>query len=585
MSALNKTVLPAPFGPRIAQRRAARHAEAQIREDAGAAESNQQMTDFENIFRVLHEVLPPLAGCLPDRARIVRDHKRRTIRPAPDRISCGVDRNEARVARRGGAVAGWKVPLARRDLALPSAGVSSSILIAKALEQRHVPAKILQVGDIPRTKSGKLIELAVRDRARPAGQKRRGARQPRSPGVFSRSRGTDRFSLARPKARELHSPESGILNSGGGCVMQSMVLAGVAIVVAGASLHAQAGGGSAMRHSRFLGRSAREFVWGASLPTCGRPDRGPRRAAADIPARPISGQTARGVAARRAERSSQSVSGRRRLGTVARRQEVGLDGERGHCTRRHDLGDRPMRRFRSGRHDLRRTKREHRSGLSIRCVRQAAEELGRGNVRQPAQVDRRQETDTCGWPTTAATRSSSSRQDGKVLMTLGKKGVAGAGLDEFDAPTEVGDRAKRRHLRRRRPHRRRHGRRQRAHREVQQGRQVHQDLGQERDGPRRVRRDPYPGLRFERAAVCRRSSEQPNPDLRPGRQVHRAVVPVRPAERHLHRPDRPTRSMSPTRSRGTLEPTPDNSASRRPVMPSTRARNAASESEALAMVR
>ncbi len=27
--------------------------------------------------------------------------------------------------------------------------------------------------------------------------------------------------------------------------------------------------------------------------------------------------------------------------------------------------------------------------------------------------------------------------DGKVLMTLGKKGVAGAGIDEFDAPTEV----------------------------------------------------------------------------------------------------------------------------------------------------
>jgi len=28
---------------------------------------------------------------------------------------------------------------------------------------RHVPAKILQVGDIPRTKSGKIVELAVRD--------------------------------------------------------------------------------------------------------------------------------------------------------------------------------------------------------------------------------------------------------------------------------------------------------------------------------------------------------------------------------------------------------------------------------------
>ena len=28
---------------------------------------------------------------------------------------------------------------------------------------RHVPAKILAVGDIPRTKSGKIAELAVRD--------------------------------------------------------------------------------------------------------------------------------------------------------------------------------------------------------------------------------------------------------------------------------------------------------------------------------------------------------------------------------------------------------------------------------------
>jgi acetoacetyl-CoA synthetase len=28
---------------------------------------------------------------------------------------------------------------------------------------RHVPARILQVGDIPRTKSGKIVELAVRE--------------------------------------------------------------------------------------------------------------------------------------------------------------------------------------------------------------------------------------------------------------------------------------------------------------------------------------------------------------------------------------------------------------------------------------
>src|SRR6202795_1173862 len=29
--------------------------------------------------------------------------------------------------------------------------------------RRHVPAKIVQVGDIPRTKSGKIVELAVRN--------------------------------------------------------------------------------------------------------------------------------------------------------------------------------------------------------------------------------------------------------------------------------------------------------------------------------------------------------------------------------------------------------------------------------------
>ena len=28
---------------------------------------------------------------------------------------------------------------------------------------RHVPAKVIQVSDIPRTKSGKIVELAVRD--------------------------------------------------------------------------------------------------------------------------------------------------------------------------------------------------------------------------------------------------------------------------------------------------------------------------------------------------------------------------------------------------------------------------------------
>ena len=46
---------------------------------------------------------------------------------------------------------------------------------------RHVPARIVQVSEIPRTKSGKIVELAVRDvRARPRRQESRGAREPRS---------------------------------------------------------------------------------------------------------------------------------------------------------------------------------------------------------------------------------------------------------------------------------------------------------------------------------------------------------------------------------------------------------------------
>ena len=35
--------------------------------------------------------------------------------------------------------------------------------IRRNASPRHVPARILQVADIPRTKSGKIVELAVRD--------------------------------------------------------------------------------------------------------------------------------------------------------------------------------------------------------------------------------------------------------------------------------------------------------------------------------------------------------------------------------------------------------------------------------------
>ena len=51
---------------------------------------------------------------------------------------------------------------------------SADIIRANATP-RHVPAKILAVTDIPRTKSGKIVELAVREviHGRPVEERRR----------------------------------------------------------------------------------------------------------------------------------------------------------------------------------------------------------------------------------------------------------------------------------------------------------------------------------------------------------------------------------------------------------------------------
>ena len=45
----------------------------------------------------------------------------------------------------------------------PSSSAGSSSAIRANTSPRHVPARILQVADIPRTRSGKITELAVRD--------------------------------------------------------------------------------------------------------------------------------------------------------------------------------------------------------------------------------------------------------------------------------------------------------------------------------------------------------------------------------------------------------------------------------------
>ena len=129
-------------------------------------------------------------------------------------------------------------------------------------------------------------------------------------------------------------------------------------------------------------------------------------------------------------------------------------------------------------------------------------------------------------------------QDGKVLLTLGKKGVAGAGLDEFDAPTDVavadnGDifvadghsgggtaTGNARIMK------------------FDKNGKFLKTWGKKGMGPGEFDVPAHAGVRFARPAVRRRSSEQPHPDLRSGRQVHRPMVPVRPAERHLHRQER-----------------------------------------------
>ena len=86
---------------------------------------------------------------------------------------------------------------------------------------------------------------------------------------------------------------------------------------------------------------------------------------------------------------------------------------------------------------------------------QAAEELWRGTVCLQSRVHRRWRRETCGRPTSTIRRRSSAcppgtrhgvimgqevlklSPEGKILMMLGKQGVAGTGPDAFDRPTSV----------------------------------------------------------------------------------------------------------------------------------------------------
>src|SRR5580692_5809519 len=120
--------------------------------------------------------------------------------------------------------------------------------------------------------------------------------------------------------------------------------------------------------------------------------------------------------------------------------------------------------------------------------------------------------------------------DGKVLMRLGKAGVAGKGEGEFIAPNDVaiapnGDIFV-------------------SEGHTSGGRTPTNDRVQKFDkngkfimmwGKSGTGPAAFAGVRFERPAVRSRSQQQSHPDFRPERQVHSGVGAVQPTERHLHR--------------------------------------------------
>ena len=125
-------------------------------------------------------------------------------------------------------------------------------------------------------------------------------------------------------------------------------------------------------------------------------------------------------------------------------------------------------------------------------------------------------------------------QDGKVLLTLGKAGVAGDGPDTFNKPSDVLIAPERRHFRRGRT---RAGL-ERADREIFGGRQIHQGVGQRRNGAGGIQQSAFSGNGFQGTAICRRSREQPHPDFRSGRKISGRMAAIRTAERRFHRQER-----------------------------------------------
>jgi DNA-binding beta-propeller fold protein YncE len=108
------------------------------------------------------------------------------------------------------------------------------------------------------------------------------------------------------------------------------------------------------------------------------------------------------------------------------------------------------------RHDLRRSERRRRADFPVRHGRAGAQEFGAGLFVSPHKLT--VDPDGNLWVADNGSHQvfKLNPADGSVLMTLGKKGVAGPGMDEFDAPTEVAVAVNGDIYVGRRPHRRRH---------------------------------------------------------------------------------------------------------------------------------
>ena len=177
-----------------------------------------------------------------------------------------------------------------------------------------------------------------------------------------------------------------------------------------------------------------------------------------------------------------------------------------------------------------------RADAGVRSVRQAPEELRRGHVCLPARllVDK---NGNSGSPTGRA-RNGKGHQvfkfspDGKVLMTLGKAGVAGDGPDTFNQPNAVaiapngdifvadGHGAGSGNAR--------------IVKFTKDGKSIKQ-WGRHGSGPGEFEMPHALAFDSQGPPLRGRPRQQPHPDFRPGRQVPRRVEAVQPAQRNLHR--------------------------------------------------